>query len=65
MRKYRPGFKQKLQKLKYSRHITLTTYSGLGHTFCPAKGPNELLGPFQDYVLNDLRTWLKETFPQR
>ena len=50
---------QKLTKLKHPDH-SLITYPGLGHTFYPAEGPNELLGPIQDYVLADLHAWLKE-----
>ena len=50
---------QKLTELKHPDH-TLITYPRLGHTFYPAEGPNELLGPIQDYVLADLHAWLKE-----
>lgn len=50
---------QKLTELKHNDH-TLITYAGLGHTFYPAEGPNELLGTIQDYVLADLHAWLKE-----
>lgn len=50
---------QKLTELRHNDH-TLITYPGLGHTFYPAKGPNELLGPIQEYVLADLYTWLKD-----
>ena len=55
---------QKLTELKHPDH-TLITYPGLGHTFYPAEGPNELLGPIQDYVLADLHAWLKERSLQR
>ena len=55
---------QKLTELKHNDH-TLITYAGLGHTFYPAEGPNELLGPIQDYVLADLHAWLKERSLQR
>lgn len=37
---------QKLTELKHHDH-TLITYHGLGHTFYPADGPNELLDPFK------------------
>ncbi len=50
---------QKLTELKHPDH-TLITYPGLGHTFYPTGGPNELLGPIQDYVLADLHAWLKD-----
>jgi len=50
---------QKLTELKHHDHA-LITYPGLGHTFYPAAGPNELLGPIQEYVLVDLHTWLKD-----
>ncbi|WP_458744780.1 alpha/beta hydrolase family protein [Candidatus Nitrosocosmicus sp. T] len=50
---------QKLTEIRHADH-TLKTYPGLGHTFFPQQGPNELLGPIQDYVLADLHTWLKD-----
>jgi len=58
------SLEQKLTVLKHPDH-TLITYPGLGHTFYPAEGPNELLGPMQDYVLADLHSWLKERSLQR
>lgn len=36
----------------------LITYPGLGHTFYPAKGVDQPLGPPQANVLNDLSDWL-------
>ena len=50
---------QKLTELGHPDH-TLITYPGLGHTFYPIRGPNEILGPIQDYVLADLHKWLKD-----
>jgi pimeloyl-ACP methyl ester carboxylesterase len=50
---------QKLTQMKYPDH-TLITYPGLGHTFHPAKGLDQPLGPIQDYVLADLHDWLKD-----
>ncbi len=50
---------QKLTEIRHPDH-TLKTYPGLGHTFFPQQGPNELLGPIQDYVLADLHIWLKD-----
>ena len=47
---------QKLTELKHHDY-TLITYPGLGHTFYTAEGPNELLGPIQEYVLADLHMW--------
>src|SRR5215218_586035 len=49
---------QKLTQMRYPDH-TLITYPGLGHTFHPAKGLDQPLGPIQDYVLADLHAWLK------
>ncbi len=49
---------QKLTQMKYPDH-TLITYPGLGHTFHPAQGLDQPLGPIQDYVLADLHDWLK------
>jgi alpha-beta hydrolase superfamily lysophospholipase len=48
---------QKLTEISHPDH-TVKTYTGLGHTFFPQQGPNELLGPIQDYVLADLYAWL-------
>lgn len=50
---------QKLTQMKYPDH-TLITYPGLGHTFHPAQGLDQPLGPIQDYVLADLHDWLKD-----
>jgi uncharacterized protein len=49
---------QKLTQMKYPDH-TLITYPGLGHTFHPAQGLLQPLGPIEDYVLADLHAWLK------
>jgi alpha/beta superfamily hydrolase len=51
------------QKLTESNHPdhTLITYRGLGHSFYPAKGLVQPLGPIQDYVLSDLVAWLKDS----
>ena len=51
---------QKLTQMKYPDHM-LITYPGLGHTFHPAQGLLQPLGPIQDYVLADLHTWLKDS----
>jgi hypothetical protein len=50
---------QKLTQMKYPDHM-LITYPGLGHTFHPAQGLLQPLGPIQDYVLADLHDWLKD-----
>jgi uncharacterized protein len=50
---------QKLTQMKYPDHM-LITYPGLGHTFHPAQGLLQPLGPIQDYVLADLHAWLKD-----
>jgi pimeloyl-ACP methyl ester carboxylesterase len=50
---------QKLTQIKYPNH-TLITYPGLGHTFHPAQGLLQPLGPIEDYVLADLHSWLME-----
>jgi pimeloyl-ACP methyl ester carboxylesterase len=39
---------------------TLITYPGLGHYFYPEDYWSIAMGPIQDYVLQDLVTWLKE-----
>lgn len=49
---------QKLTQMKYPDH-KLITYPGLGHTFHPAQGLLQPLGPIEDYVLEDLHDWLK------
>lgn len=49
---------QKLTQIKHPDH-TLITYPGLGHTFHPAQGLLQPLGPIEDYVLSDLHAWLK------
>jgi pimeloyl-ACP methyl ester carboxylesterase len=36
----------------------LITYPGLGHSFYPAKGTSQPLGPVQENVLKDLGDWL-------
>jgi uncharacterized protein len=51
---------QKLTQMKYPDH-TLITYPGLGHTFHPAQGLLQPLGPIEDYVLADLHDWLKDS----
>lgn len=38
----------------------MINYLGLGHSFYPAKGLVQPLGPIRDYVLSDLVTWLKD-----
>lgn len=50
---------QKLTELRHPDH-TLITYADLGHTFYPAQGSVQPLGPIQEYVLSDLHSWLKE-----
>jgi pimeloyl-ACP methyl ester carboxylesterase len=50
---------QKLTQIKHPNH-TLITYPGLGHTFHPAQGLDQPLGPIEDYVLADLHAWLKD-----
>lgn len=50
---------QKLTQIKHPNH-TLITYPGLGHTFHPAQGLLQPLGPIEDYVLADLHAWLKD-----
>jgi hypothetical protein len=49
---------QKLTQMKHPDHM-LITYPGLGHTFHPAQGLLQPLGPLEDYVLADLHAWLK------
>ena len=49
---------QKLTQMRYPDH-TMITYPGLGHTFHPAQGLLQPLGPIEDYVLADLHAWLK------
>ncbi|NWJ98717.1 MAG: hypothetical protein HXX20_23465 [Chloroflexi bacterium] len=41
---------------------TLKTYPGLGHSFYPAKGLSQPLGPIQDNVLKDLGDWLTQRY---
>jgi uncharacterized protein len=50
---------QKLTQMKYQNH-TLITYPRLGHTFHPAQGLLQPLGPIEDYVLSDLHAWLND-----
>jgi uncharacterized protein len=50
---------QKLTQIKHPNHM-LITYPGLGHTFHPAQGLVQPLGPIQEYVLSDLHAWLKD-----
>jgi pimeloyl-ACP methyl ester carboxylesterase len=50
---------QKLTEAGHPDH-TLITYPGLGHTFYPAQGSVQPLGPIQEYVLSDLHSWLKD-----
>ncbi|HEY6757705.1 MAG TPA: alpha/beta fold hydrolase [Nitrososphaera sp.] len=52
---------QKLTQMKYPDH-TLITYPGLGHTFHPAQGLLQPLGPIEEYVLADLHAWLKDSY---
>ena len=40
----------------------LITYPGLGHTFYPAQGLIQPLGPLQDQVLKDMGDWLAAHF---
>ncbi len=49
---------QKLTQMRFPDH-TMITYPGLGHTFHPAQGLLQPLGPIEDYVLADLHAWLK------
>ena len=49
---------QKLTQMRYPDHMIIT-YPGLGHTFHPAKGLLQPLGPIEEYVLADLHAWLK------
>jgi pimeloyl-ACP methyl ester carboxylesterase len=51
---------QKLTELRHSDHM-LITYPGLGHTFYPAQGSVQPLGPIREYVLSDLHSWLKDS----
>lgn len=41
---------------------TLITYPGLGHTFYPAKGIDQPLGPPQPKVLQDMGDWLSKHY---
>lgn len=50
---------QKLTQIKHPNHM-LITYPGLGHTFHPAQGLDQPLGPIEEYVLADLHAWLKD-----
>lgn len=50
---------QKLTQIRHPNHM-LITYPGLGHTFHPAQGLLQPLGPVEDYVLADLHAWLKD-----
>ena len=50
---------QRLTEVEHVDH-TLITYPGLGHTFYPADGWIQPLGPIRDYVLSDLAAWLKD-----
>jgi uncharacterized protein len=51
---------QKLTELGHPDH-KLITYPDLGHTFYPAQGSVQPLGPIQEYVLRDLHSWLKDS----
>jgi len=53
---------QRLTEAGHPDH-TLATYPGLGHTFYPAHGWVQPLGPMQEGVLADLHAWL--TSPER
>lgn len=48
---------QRLTEVKHPDH-TLISYPGLGHTFYPADGWIQPLGPIQEKVLADLQVWL-------
>ncbi len=50
---------QKLTEVEHVDH-TLVTYPGLGHTFYPADGWVQPLGPIQGKVLADLYAWLAD-----
>jgi uncharacterized protein len=50
---------QKLTELGHPDHM-LITYPDLGHTFYPAHGSVQPLGPIREYVLGDLHSWLKD-----
>lgn len=50
---------QRLTEIRHPDH-TLITYPGLGHSFYPAKGLIQPLGPIQNHVLSDLAAWLKD-----
>ena len=50
---------QKLTEVGHHDH-TLITFPGLGHTFYPAQGSVQPLGPIREYVLSDLHSWLKD-----
>ncbi len=50
---------QKLTGAGHPDHM-LITYPGLGHTFYPAQGSVQPLGPIKEYVLSDLHSWLKD-----
>ena len=41
---------------------TLITYPGLGHSFYPATGKDQPLGPMEEKPLQDLEAWLSKTF---
>jgi len=49
---------QRLTEVEHADH-TLITYPGLGHTFYPANGWIQPLGPMDDRVLADLYAWLE------
>lgn len=49
---------QMLTRVNHPDH-TLITYPGLGHTFSPAEGWIQPLGPVDGQVLADLYAWLK------
>jgi len=50
---------QRLTEIRHPDH-TLITYPSLGHSFYPAKGLIQPLGPIQNHVLSDLAAWLKD-----
>ena len=43
----------------------LQTYPGLGHSFYPAKGFDQPLGPPQENVLKDMGDWLSGHFADK
>jgi pimeloyl-ACP methyl ester carboxylesterase len=50
---------QRLTEIGHPDH-TLISYPGLGHYFFPEDYWGIVMGPMQDYVLQDLEAWLKD-----